>query len=105
MRGKRTDSKLIDVIAILRATHSPSEIIEKMASRMSKRTVYRILAKLRARDEELRAEEEERKREEAERRREKAERDLIEYIEFLQSRKRYKKSSDLPPNLRRVRSS
>ncbi len=97
MKGKRTDRKLIDEIDILRTDHSPSQIIKKMTGRMSKRTVYRLLSKLKAEDEE-------RKREEAERRREKAEREVVEYIEFLQSRKRYKKVSDFPPNLRRVRS-
>ena len=96
MKGKRTDSKLIEEIDILRTGHSPSEIIKKMDRRMSRRTVYRILSK-------LKAEEEERKREEDKRRREKAEREMVEYLEFLESRKRYK-SSDFPRGLWRVRS-
>jgi len=97
MKGKRTDSKLIEEIDILRTDHSPSQIIKKMAGRMSKRTVYRILSK-------LKAAEKERNRQEAERRSEKAEREMVEYLEFLQSRKWYKKTSDLPPHLWRVRS-
>jgi hypothetical protein len=51
MKGKRTAQALIDEIDLLRTDHSPSEIIEQMVGRMSRRTVYRIIAKLKAEDE------------------------------------------------------
>ena len=96
MKGKRTDSKLIDEIDILRTDHSPSEIIKKIAGRTSRRTVYRVLSKLKAEDEK-------RKLKEAEQFRESMYQQTTSRLKNWQSRKRYK-SSDFPPNLWRVRS-
>jgi DNA polymerase III gamma/tau subunit len=96
MKGRRTDLKLIDEIDILRTNHSPSQIIKKMVGRVSKRSVYRILSKLKAEDEKQ-------KMEEAEQFRESMHHWTTSRLENWQSRKRYK-SSDFPPNLWRVRS-
>jgi hypothetical protein len=73
------------------------DVVAMMSGRLPRRTVYRIIAKLKAEDENRRLEEVERFRQSMERR-------TMSHLEFLQSRKRYKKVSDFPPNLRSVRS-
>jgi hypothetical protein len=97
LRGKKTDRKVIAEIAELLKLHRPADIVAVMAGRLPRRTVYRIIAKLKAEDEK-------RKFEEAEQFRESMQRQIASRLENWQSRKRYKKVSDFPPNLRRVRS-
>ena len=74
MKGKRTDPQLVEVIRQLRRMHRPAEIVKMMEGRLHRRTVYRILKRLRREDEERRREDAEKvrralEREEAERRR------------------------------------
>jgi len=97
MRGKKTDGELIVEIAELLKLHRPADIVAVMAGRLPRRTLYRIIAKLKAEDEK-------RKIEERERFRESMHQWATSRLKNWQSRKRYKKSSDLPSNLRRVRS-
>ncbi len=98
MRGKKTDRELIAEIAELLKLHRPADIVTIMAGRLPRRTVYRIIGKLKEEDEK-------RKLEEAEQFRESMHRRTMSRLEIWQSRKRYRKTSDFPPNLRRVRSS
>jgi hypothetical protein len=91
MRGKKTDRELIAEIAELLKLHRPADIVMFMAGRLPRRTVYRIIAKLKAEDEKRKLKEAEQFRQSMQQRTK------------SQSRKRYK-SSDLPPNLWRVRS-
>jgi hypothetical protein len=72
MQGRRTDPQLVDEIRELRRAHRPAEIVRMMDGRLHRRTVYRILERLKREDEELRREDAERlrlalEREEAER--------------------------------------
>ena len=72
MRGKRTDPQLVDEIRQLRRTHQPAVIVRMMDGRLNRRTVYRLLERLRRGDEERRREDAEKvrralEREEAER--------------------------------------
>lgn len=97
MRGKKTDGKMIDEIAELLKLHRPADVVTMTATRVPRRTVYRIIAK-------LKAENERRKLEEAERFQQSMQRRTMSQLEYLESRKRFKKVSDFPPNLRRVRS-
>ena len=97
MRGKKTDGELIAEIAELLKLHRPADVVAMTAGSLPRRTVYRIIAKLRAEDER-------RKLEEAEHFRQSMERQAVSRLEIWQSRKRYKKVSDFPPNLWRVRS-
>jgi len=74
MQGKRTDPQLVDEIRQLLRAHRPAEIVRMMDGRLNRRTVYRILERLKREDEERRREDAERfrqalEREEAERRR------------------------------------
>jgi transcription initiation factor TFIID subunit TAF12 len=96
MRGKKTDRELIAEIAELLKLHRPADIVMFMAGRLPRRTVYRIISKLKAEDDK-------RKLEEAEQFRQSMQQRTKSHLEYLESRKRYK-SSDLPPNLWRVRS-
>jgi hypothetical protein len=96
MRGKKTDRKVIAEIAELLKLHRPAHIVTIMAGRLPRRTVYRLIA-------ELKAEDEKRKLKEEEQFRESMYQQTTSRLENWQSRKRYK-SSDFPPNLRRVRS-
>jgi hypothetical protein len=96
MRGKKTDRELIAEIAELLKLHRPADIVMFMAGRLPRRTVYRIIANLKAEDEK-------RKLDEAEQFQQAMQQRTISRLENWRSRKRYK-SSDLPPNLRRVRS-
>ncbi len=97
MRGKRTNGKLIAEIADLLKLHRPADIVAIMAGRLPRRTVYRIIGKLKEADKK-------RKLEEAEQFRESMQRQIASRLETLESRKRFKKVADLPPNLWRVRS-
>jgi hypothetical protein len=97
MRGKKTDRELIAEIAELLKLHRPAEIVTIMAGRLPRRTVYRIIGKLKAEDEK-------RKFKEAEQFRESMYQRTMSRLENYQSRKRFKKVGDLPPNLWRVRS-
>ena len=96
MRGKKTDRELIAEIAELLKLHRPADIVTIMAGRLPRRTVYRIISKLKAEDDK-------RKLEEAEQFRQSMQQRTKSHLEYLESRKRYK-SSDFPPNLWRVRS-
>ena len=96
MRGKKTDRELIAEIAELLKLHRPADVVTIMAGRLPRRTVYRIIAKLKAEDEKRKLKEEEQFRESMYQQ-------TTSRLENWQSRKRYK-SSDFPPNLRRVRS-
>jgi hypothetical protein len=97
LRGKRTDGQMIDEIAELLKLHRPAEIVTMMAGRMPRRTVYRIISNLKMEDEK-------RKLEEAEQFRESMHHWTTSRLKIWRSRKRYKKTSDFPPNLWRVRS-
>ena len=97
MRGKKTDKILVDEIAKLLPLHRPADIVAVMAGRLPRRTAYRIIGKLKEEDGMRRLEEAEQFRQSVERR-------AMSHLEYLESRKRYKKTSDFPPNLRRVRS-
>jgi len=97
LRGKRTDRKVIDEIDELLKFHRLAEIASIMAGRLPRRTVYRIIGKLKEEDEN-------RKLAEAERFRESMHQRTMSRLEIWQSRKRYRKVSDFPPNLWRVRS-
>ena len=61
-KGKRISRELIDEIDMLRLSCSPPRIIEVMKGRVSARSVYRILQRLRLADEEQRREDAERVR-------------------------------------------
>ena len=52
MKGKKTDPRLVEVIRQLRRMHRPAEIVKMMEGRLHRRTVYRILERLRREDEE-----------------------------------------------------
>ena len=52
MKGKKTDPRLVEVIRQLRRMHRPAEIVKMMEGRLHRRTVYRILERLRRKDEE-----------------------------------------------------
>jgi hypothetical protein len=99
MRGKKTDPRLVDEIRELRRVNRPAEIVRMMDGRLHRRTVYRILAR-------LRREEEERRREDAERVRRALEREEAERIRRARTRgaKRFTSVAQLPANLRKVRS-
>jgi hypothetical protein len=97
LRGKKTDRKLIAEVAELLKLHRPADVVAMMGGRLPRRTVYRLIA-------ELKTEDERRKLEEAEQFRQSMQRRAMSRLEIWQSRKRYKKVSDLPPNLWRVKS-
>jgi len=52
MKGKKIDPQLVEVIRQLRRMHRPAEIVKMMEGRLHRRTVYRILERLRRKDEE-----------------------------------------------------
>ena len=79
MRGKKTDPRLVDEIRELRRVNQPAEIVRMMDGRLHRRTVYRIL-------ERLRREDEERRRELAERMRLALEREETERIRLARMR-------------------
>jgi hypothetical protein len=98
MQGKRTDPQLVDEIRELRQAHRPAEIVRMMDGRLHRRTVYRIL-------ERLRLEDEIRRRELAKEVRLALEREEAERIRRARMRgaKRFTSVAQIPPNLRKVR--
>jgi hypothetical protein len=96
LRGRRTDGKLNGEIAELLKIHRPADVVAVMAG-LPRRTLYRIIAKLKAEDEK-------RKIEKREQFRESMYQQTTSRLKNYQSRKRFKKVGDLPPNLWRVRS-
>ena len=95
MQGKRTDPQLVEEIRELRRMHRPAEIVRMMDGRLNRRTVYRIL-------ERLRREDEERRREDAERVRQALEREEFERLGRARMRgaKRFTSVAQLPPRAR-----
>ena len=74
LERQKTDPRLVDEIRQLRRVHRPVEIVRMMDGRLNRRTLYRILERLRGEEEELRRELAEQtrraiERDEAERRR------------------------------------
>jgi len=99
LKGKRTDPQLVDEIRQLRRLHRPAEIVRMMDGRLHRRTIYRILERLRREDEERRRELAEQtrralEREEAERRRRAR----------LRGARPFRTVAQFPANLRKVRS-
>ena len=99
LKGKRTDPELVLEIRQLRRAHRPAEIVRIMDGRVNRRTVYRIL-------ERLRREDEERWREDAEKVRLALEREEQRRRERIRSRgvRKYSNVSQFPARLRKVRS-
>jgi hypothetical protein len=95
MKGKRTDSQLVDEIRQLRRAHRPAEIVRIMDGRLHRRTVYRIL-------ERLRREDEERWREDAEKVRRALEREEAERIRRARMRgaRPFRTVAQFPPRAR-----
>ena len=99
-KGKRISKELIEEIDRLRLSYRPPQIIEIMKGRVSPRSVYRILQRLRLADEERRREDAERVRRALER----AEAERRERVRLMGVCK-YTKVSQFPANLRKVRGS
>lgn len=95
MQGKKTDPRLVDEIRELRRAHRPAEIVNLIAGRLHRRTVYRILAQ-------LRRENEERRRENAERVRQALEREEAERIRraWMREVRPFRSVAQLPPRAR-----
>ena len=95
MKGKRTDPQLVEEIRKLRRVHRPAEIVRMMEGRLHRRTVYRIL-------ERLRREDEEQWREDAERVRRALEREEAERIRRARMRgaRPYRTVAQFPPRAR-----
>jgi hypothetical protein len=99
-KGKRISRELIGEIDMLRMSCSPPQIIEVMQGRVSPRSVYRILQRLKLADEK-------RWREDAEKVRRALEREeqrRRERVRLMGVRK-YTNVSQFPANLRKVRAS
>ena len=100
MKGKRTDPRLVEKIRELHLVHRPADIVRMMDGRLHRRTVYRILERLRREDEERASEFAEKIRlahaREEQRRRER-----------VRSRgvRRFTSVAQFPANLRKVRAS
>lgn len=97
-KGKRISRELIGEIDMLRVSCSPRQIIEVMRGRVSPRSVYRILQRLRLADEEQRREDAKRVRKALER----EEADRRERVRRMGVRK-YTTVSQFPARLRKVR--
>ena len=95
MRGKRTDPRLVEEIRELRRVNRPAEIVKMMDGRLHRRTVYRIL-------ERLRREDEERRREDAKRVRRALEREEAERIRRARTRgaRPFRSVAQFPPRAR-----
>ena len=52
MRGRKTPEYLIDEVRRLRKAYPAAEVVRRMAGKLPRRTVYRILARLRRENEE-----------------------------------------------------
>ena len=100
MKGKRTDSRLVEEIRRLRPVHRPAEIVKIMDGRVGRRTVYRTLERLRREDEERVKEAIEKGR----RMYELEEQQQRERVRRMGVRK-YTSVSQFPANLRKVRAS
>ena len=100
MRGRKTPEHLIEEVRRLRKAHPAAEVVKLMAGKLPRRTVYRIL-------ERLRREDEERWREDAERVRLALEREEAERRERVRRMgvRRYTNVSQFPARLRKVRGS
>ena len=98
MRGRKTPEYLIDEVQELRKAYPAAEVVKLMADKLPRRTVYRIL-------ERLRREDEERWREDAERVRRALEREEQRRRERVRRLgvRRFTSVSQFPANLRRVR--
>ena len=98
MKGKRTDPRLVEEICELRRVHRPVLIVRMMHGRLHRRTVYRILERLRREDEERARESAEEVRRaldlEEKRRRERVRRMGV---------RKYNSVAQFPANLRKVR--
>ena len=99
MRGKKTPEHLIDEIRQLRLSYRPAEIVRIMKGRLSRRSIYRALQRLKKEDEI-------RRRELAEQTRRALEREEAERIRRARMRGavRFTNVSQVAPNLRKVRS-
>jgi hypothetical protein len=99
-KGKKISQDLIDEIDRLRMSCSPPKIIEIMRGRVSPRSVYRILKRLKFADEE-------RRREDAERLRRALEHQAAERIRRARMRgaRPFRSVAQFPANLRKVRAS
>jgi len=95
MQGKKSDPQLVDEIRSLRPAHRPAEIVRIMDGRLNRRTVYRIL-------ERLRREDEIRRRELAEQTRRALEREEVERIRRARMRgaERFTSVAQIPPRAR-----
>jgi hypothetical protein len=95
MKGKRTDPRLVDEIRQLCRVHRPAEIVRMLDGRLNRRTVYRVLERLRREDEEQR-------REDAEKVRRALEREEAERIRRARMRgaERFTSVAQLPPRAR-----
>ena len=100
MRGRKTPEHLIDEIRRLRKAYPAAEVVRRMADKLPRRTVYRILERLRREDEERVKEAVEKGR----RMYELEEQQQRERIRRMGVRK-YTSVSQFPANLRKVRGS
>jgi hypothetical protein len=100
MRGRKTPEHLIDEIRRLRKAYPAAEVVRIMTGKLPRRTVYRILERLRREDEERVKEAVEKGRRmyelEEQRRRERVRRMGV---------RKYTNVSQFPANLRKVRAS
>ena len=98
MRGKKTPEHLIDEIRQLRLSYRPAEIVRIMKGRLSRRSIYRALQRLKKEDEI-------RRRELAEQTRRALEREEAERLERVRRMgvRKYTKVSQFPARLRKVR--
>lgn len=94
-KGKRIPQELIDEIDRLRLSYPPPKIIEIMKGRVSPRSVYRILRRLKLADEE-------RRREDAERVRRALEREEAERIKRarMSGARPFREVAQIPPRAR-----
>ena len=100
MRGRKTPEHLIDEIRRLRKAYPAAEVVRRMADKLPRRTVYRILERLRREDEERVKEAIEKGR----RMYELEEQQQRERVRRMGVRK-YTSVSQFPANLRKVRGS
>jgi hypothetical protein len=94
-KGKKISRELIDEIDRLRMSCSPPQIIENMKGRVSPRSVYRVLQRLKLADEE-------RWREDAEKVRRALEREEVERLRRARMRgaKPFRTVAQFPPRAR-----
>ena len=99
MKGKKTDPNLIQQIDDLRKEIRTSEIVKKVKGRLSARSVYRIVDRLKKEDAR-------REKEKAARLRQIEEREFFRELERMEAlkKRKFKSVSQIPPNVRRFRS-